>query len=264
MPKDSFDKEKTGGSPAALGFMPKTAGIVIIGNEVLSGKTEDTNSRFLCRELRALGVDVRRISVIPDEIELIGREVATFSREFDFVFTTGGVGPTHDDVTMAGIAHGFGVKVIRHPELERRLRVRHGANINEPRLRMAEVPEGAELIDEGSLYASVVKLRNIYIFPGIPKILHERFEAIKEGFRDAPFFLKVVYVKEGEGVIAPILNDLLTSFPELLLGSYPVLDNPEYKVKVTLESKDTNYLNRAFQKLLSTLPKGAIHQIEGN
>ncbi|MFQ5904140.1 MAG: competence/damage-inducible protein A, partial [Candidatus Binatia bacterium] len=247
-----------------LEFMSKTAGIIIIGNEVLSGKTQDTNSHFLCQELRLLGVEMRRISVIQDEIELIGKEVAAFSQEFDFVFTTGGVGPTHDDVTMAGIAHGFGLKVIRHPELERRLRQRHGDNINEARLRMAEVPEGAELVGEGSLYAPVVKLRNIYIFPGIPRILHERFQAIRESFRDAPFFLKVIYVKEGEGVIASILNHLLTGFPDLLLGSYPVIDNPEYKVKVTLESKDANYLDRAFQKLLSTLPKGAIHRVEGS
>ncbi len=225
--------------------MSKTAGIIIIGNEVLSGKTQDTNSHFLCQELRALGVEVQRVTVIPDEIELIGREAASFSRQFDFVFTTGGVGPTHDDVTMAGIARGFWVRVVRHPELERRLRERHGENINEARLRMAEVPEGAELVGEGSLYAAVVKLGNIYIFPGIPKILHERFHVIKEGFRGAPFYLKVVYVKEGEGVIAAILNSLLESFPDLLLGSYPVLDNPDYKVKVTLESKDAAYLDRA-------------------
>ena|SRR2546425_9976804 len=244
--------------------MSKTAGIVIIGNEVLSGKTQDTNSHFLCRELRELGVEVHRISVIPDEIELIGKEVAAFSRAFDYVFTTGGVGPTHDDVTMAGISHGFGLRVIRHPDLERRLLERHGANLNEARLRMAEVPEGAELVGEGALYAPAVKLRNIYIFPGIPKVLQDRFQAIRERFRDAPFFLKVVYSKEGEGVIASILNELLTNFPELLLGSYPVLDNPEYRVKLTLESKDLNYLNQAFERLLGTLPPGAIHRIEGN
>ncbi len=244
--------------------MSKTAGIVIIGNEVLSGKTEDTNSHFLCQELRSLGVEVRRISVIPDETELIGKEVNAFSQEFDLVFTTGGVGPTHDDVTMEGIALGFGVKVIRHPELEHRLRERHGKNINEARLRMAEVPEGAELVGGYSLYAAIVKLRNVYIFPGIPRIMRERFQAIKEEFRDAPFYLKVIYIKEGEGVIASILNDLLASFPDLLLGSYPVLGKPEYKVKLTLESKDENYLNQAFQKLLGTISEGAIHKIEGN
>src|ERR1043165_9532046 len=100
--------------------MAKTAGIIIIGNEVLSGKTQDTNSDYLSKEQRALGVEMRRVVVIPVEIELIGCEVAAFSRDFDFVFTTGGVGPTHDDVTMAGVAHGFGVKVDRkstRPEL---------------------------------------------------------------------------------------------------------------------------------------------------
>ena len=242
--------------------MSKTAGIVIIGNEVLSGKTQDMNSYFLCRELRTLGVEVQRILVIPDEIQLIGKEIVPFSRQWDLVFTTGGVGPTHDDVTMAGIAHGFGVKLIRHYDLERRLHERHGENINQARLKMAEVPEGAELIGEGSLYAPVVRFHNVYIFPGIPKILHERFYIIRERFRDTPFFLKIVYVKEGEGVIASTLNDLLVSFPNLLLGSYPVLDDSNFKVKVTLESKDENYLDQALKRLLDTLPRGAIHQIE--
>lgn len=242
--------------------MAKTAGIVIIGNEVLSGKTQDTNSHYLSKELRALGVELRRVVVIPDEIDLIGREVAAFSRDFDFVFTTGGVGPTHDDVTMAGIARGFGVKVVRHPELERRLRDRHGENINEARLRMAEIPEGAELVGDWSLFGPVAKMKNVFIFPGIPKVLQDRFAAIKERFREAPYFLKVVYSKEGEGVIADFLNDLLAGFPELLLGSYPVLDNPDYRVKLTLESKDAAYLERAFQKLLSALPKGSILRTE--
>jgi FAD synthetase len=244
--------------------MAKTAGIVIIGNEVLSGKTQDTNSHFLSKELRALGVELRRVVVIPDEIELIGREVVAFSRDFDFVFTTGGVGPTHDDVTMAGISRGFDVNVIRHPDLERRLRERHGANINEARLRMAEVPEGAELVGDWSLYGPVAKIKNVYIFPGIPKVLQDRFEAIKESFREAPYYLKIIYSREGEGVIASILNDLLASFPDLLLGSYPVLDNPDYRVKLTLESKDRDYLDRAFNKLLGVLPAGSILRTEGS
>jgi molybdenum cofactor synthesis domain-containing protein len=244
--------------------MAKTAGIIIIGNEVLSGKTQDTNSHYLAKELRALGVELRRVVVIPDEIELIGREVADFSREFDFVFTTGGVGPTHGDVTMAGIARGFGVEVARHPALERRLRERHGANINEARLRMAEVPAGAELVGDWSLFGPVAKMKNVYIFPGIPKVLVDRFEAIKEGFRESPYFLKIIYSKEGEGVIAGILNDLLVSFPDLLLGSYPVLDHPDYRVKLTLESKDRAYLERAFDELLSALPEGSIFRTEGN
>ncbi|MEX0807032.1 MAG: competence/damage-inducible protein A [Candidatus Binatia bacterium] len=243
-------------------IMSKTAGIVIIGNEVLSGKTQDTNSYFLCTELRQLGVEVQKISTIQDDIELIGLEVAAFSKRFDFVFTTGGVGPTHDDVTIDGIAHGFAVRVVRHPDIEKRMRQRLGGDVNEARLRMANVPEGAVLLATEALFAPVINIDNVYVFPGIPKILQERFHVIKERFRDAPYFLKNVFVRYGEGVIASALNDLLVKFPHLLLGSYPVLDLPDYKVKVTLESKDLKYLDNALQTFIASLPKDAVHRIE--
>jgi FAD synthetase len=242
--------------------MAKTAGIIIIGNEVLSGKTQDINSYFLCVELRQLGVEVQKISTIQDEVELIGQEVANFSKRFDFVFTTGGVGPTHDDVTIEGIAQGFSVPVIRHPEIENRMRQRLGREVNDARLRMANVPEGAVLLATEALFAPVVNIHNVYVFPGIPRILQERFHAIKERFRDAPYFLKNVFLRYGEGVIAATLNDLLTKFPHLLLGSYPVLDLPDYKVKVTLESKDSNYLENALKTLLASLPQDAVHRID--
>ena len=242
--------------------MAKTAGIIIIGNEVLSGKTQDSNSYFLCVELRQLGVEVQKISTIQDEVELIGQEVANFSKRFDLVFTTGGVGPTHDDVTIEGIAEGFSVPVIRHPEIENRMRQRLGREVNDARLRMANVPEGAVLLATEALFAPVVNIHNVYVFPGIPRILQERFHAIKERFRDAPYFLKNVFLRYGEGVIAATLNDLLTKFPHLLLGSYPVLDLPEYKVKVTLESKDSNYLDNALRSLVASLPEDAVHRID--
>ena len=242
--------------------MSKTAGIIIIGNEVLSGKTQDTNSHFLCVELRRLGVEVQKISTIQDEIGLIGEEVAYFSKRFDFVFTTGGVGPTHDDVTIEGIARGFSVPVVRHPEIENRMRQRLGGDVNEARLRMANVPEGAVLLATEALFAPVINIQNVYIFPGIPRILQERFDAIKERFRGAPYFLKNVFVRYGEGVIASALNDLLAKFPHLLLGSYPVLDLPDYKVKVTLESKDSDYLEGALKTLLASLPQDAVHRID--
>lgn len=239
-----------------------TAGIVIIGNEVLSGKTRDTNSHFFCTELRQLGVEVQKISTIQDDIEIIGKEVAAFSERFDHVFTSGGVGPTHDDVTIEGVAHGLRLKVIRHPDIERRIHQRLGDQVNEARLRMANVPEGATLLATEAPFAAVVKIRNIYIFPGIPRILEERFHAIKETFRDTPYYLKNVYVRYGEGIIASILNELLVKFPNLMLGSYPVLDLPDYKVKVTLESKDASYLDRALGAFIASLPADAVHRVD--
>ncbi len=242
--------------------MSKTAGIIIIGNEVLSGKTQDINSTFLCRELRLLGVDVQRVTVIPDERELIGSTAARFSDRWDLVFTTGGVGPTHDDVTIEGIALGFGVKAVIDPGLERRLSERYGADLNPARLRMAMVPEGAELLGAGALFAPVVRMKNVYIFAGVPRILQDRFNAVKERFREAPYYLRNIYIKDGEGVIAAMLNDLLERFPEIMLGSYPVLDHPDYKVKVTVESKSGEYLEQAVARLLEELPESAIFRIE--
>jgi len=118
----------------------KTAGIIIIGNEILSGKVQDSNSFFLASALRAIGVSVMRISVIPDDIELIGKEAFLFSETYDYVFTSGGVGPTHDDITMEGIAKGFNAKLICHPELEERFRRRYGNAANDAIMKMAMVP----------------------------------------------------------------------------------------------------------------------------
>ena len=127
---------------------------------------------------------------------------------------------------------------------------------------VANVPQGAVLLCADAPFAPIVNLHNVYVFPGIPKILQERFHSIKEQFRDAPYFLKNVYVRHGEGIIAAILNDLLVKFPELMLGSYPVLDLPEYKVKVTLESKDADYLDRALQTFVASLPKDSVQRID--
>ena len=241
--------------------MPKTAGIILVGNEILSGKTVDANAAYLCRELRALGVDVRRITVIPDEIELIAREVATFSRDHDVVFTSGGVGPTHDDVTIEGVARGMGVKLVRHPMLVAILERHFRDRLTEAHLRMAEMPEGADLVGGEMVRFPTILMRNVYILPGVPEIFRQKFEAIRERFRDEPIHLSNVFVAIGEGVLADYLNGLLVDFPKLLLGSYPELSNPEYKVKVTLESRDRGYLEGALAEFLRRLPAGALVRV---
>ena len=242
--------------------MDRTAGIVVIGNEILSGKTADTNSTFLACELRKLGVDVRRISVIPDDLDDIERTVRDFHETFDLVFTSGGVGPTHDDITIEGIARAFRRRVVREPELERKLRDFYKEKVNEARLKMSEVPEGAELIYGGALAFPTMKVENVYILPGIPEILQSKFLSIRETFSADPFFLRIVYTREGEGAIAEHLNDTLRRFPALMLGSYPKIGDPEYVVKLTLESKDREYLEQALAHLLALLPEGCVVKTE--
>lgn len=239
-----------------------TAGIIIIGNEILSGKIQDSNSFFLASELRALGVNVMRISVIPDDIGTIGREALTFSKSFDYVFTSGGVGPTHDDITVAGIATGFGVKLIKHPELEQRFHERYGKMCNEAILKMAEVPEGAELINVGNSQFPLVSFKNIFIFPGIPKYLREKFGLIKERFRTNAIYLKRLFLNAEESDIAADLNRIVAENLEVSFGSYPILDNFEYKIIVTAESRSEDLLNKAVRQLTDCLPGHIIVKTE--
>jgi molybdenum cofactor synthesis domain-containing protein len=239
-----------------------SAGAVVIGNEILSGKVVDTNSPYLAAELRALGVALRRIATIPDELPLIAAEVRDQHRSYDVVFTSGGVGPTHDDVTIEGVAMALGRKVIVHPDIADKLKTFYGDKINAARLKMAEVPEGAELLTDVSLNFPTIKVENIYILPGIPEIFRAKLDTLKPRLNADPYCLKVVYTRVGEGTIAEFLNDTMRAFPDLLLGSYPKIDHPEYLVKVTLESKDAGYVGRAFAHLLTVLPEGSVVRTE--
>jgi molybdenum cofactor synthesis domain-containing protein len=238
------------------------AAIIVIGNEILSGKVSDTNAPFLTRELRAIGVTLKRILTIPDEVEEIATAVREFAPRYDVVFTSGGVGPTHDDVTMEGVARGLGRRVVRHPVIESRLREFYKEHVNDARLKMAEVPEGSELLVDGRLGFPTVKCENFYILPGIPELFEQKFETLRERFAATPYTLRVIYTREGEGTIAEHLNATLAAFPDLLLGSYPKLGHPEYAVKLTLESKDPEYVERAMAHLLGLLPAEAVVRTE--
>ncbi len=240
----------------------KNAAIVIIGNEVLSGKVIDTNSSFLSRELRTLGVSVSRITVIPDDVETIAETVADYRKKYDLIFTCGGIGPTHDDVTMAGIALGLGRPVVRHQSLVALMKKETGNAPNEAQLKMTDVPEGTELIYSEALRVPVLHFEQIYIFPGIPELVVRKFNAVKERFREAPFYLVRLYLSAGESQVAGFLEETLMRFPELQLGSYPSTKKRDYKILLTLESKEKTYLNAAFQDLMTLLPPETIIRVE--
>lgn len=216
----------------------KTASVVIIGDEILSGKFVDENSPYLIRRLRELGVRVRRVAVISDDAVEIGDEVRRASASSDWVFTTGGVGPTHDDITMESIAAGFGVPAVRHPELEQVLRDHIRGTVNEAALRMALVPQGAELLWAGGLTFPLVVFRNVHILPGVPSILKLKFEAVAERFRGAQLVTGRVVTSERETAIAARLEDAVARFPGVAIGSYPRFEDGPRHVIVTLEGPD--------------------------
>lgn len=239
-----------------------TAAILIIGNEILSGKVTDENSPYFCRELRVLGIDVERILTISDDVQGIASEVKAMSDAYDFVFTAGGIGPTHDDLTIEGIAAAFGVSVEHSESIEERIRRATGKEPNETLLRMARVPAGAQLLDSGDLWFPLVVVHNVYIFPGVPELLRKKFESARDRFRGVPFVLKKVFVRRRESDIAPLLNELLQEFPELLLGSYPRIGQEAFHVMLTLESRDAGYVQDALESLLKRLPEDAVHRVE--
>jgi molybdenum cofactor synthesis domain-containing protein len=236
-----------------------TAGIILIGDEILSGKVQDQNARFLIDELRALGVALKRIVVIPDVLEDISAAVVELARRFEHVFTSGGVGPTHDDLTMEGVARAFGGRVIRHPELEALLRGYYGERLRERDLRMADVPEGAHfVVGEGGMGWPVIAMRNVYILPGVPELFRRKFLSIRERFREAPFSLRALFTSSEEGLIASELDRIVATYAGVAVGSYPSFSAPDYKVKVTIESKDAEAVAAAFEDLVRALGSAVV------
>jgi len=250
-PTSPHDPRTPRGGPA-----PLRVAILLIGNEILSGKVEEQNARYLVRELRALGVAVGRMEVVPDDLDDIAATVRRLAERFDVVFTSGGVGPTHDDVTLPAIAAAFGREMVRHPELEQIMRRAFGAGLHARDLRMADVPAGTRLEYGGAAPGAiwpVVVVENVWVLPGVPSIFRRKFEAIRELFRGPPIYARAVYSSEMEGAIADALDAVVAGWPEVEIGSYPHVDAREYKVKLTLDGRDREAVDAATADLVGRL-----------
>ena len=231
-----------------LGAMA-TAGIIVIGDEILSGKFVEENAAFLIQELRALGVDLRRVVYIPDDAAEIAATVLDLSARFTHVFTSGGVGPTHDDVTMLAIARAFGTSIVRHAELEQRVRAYWGERLAEPNLRLADIPDGAELVYGKDQVWPVVAYRNVYILPGVPTLFRRKFVDIRDRFRTEVVTIARIYIDADEGQIANHLDATVAAHPGVKIGSYPRFSEKDFKVVVTLEGRDATDVTAAFDML---------------
>ena len=235
-----------------------TAAILVIGNEILSAKVVDENGPFLARELRALGVDLRRIETVPDEIPLIVDALLRCRGAARWVFTSGGIGPTHDDVTIAAVAQAFGRKVVADERILSLLRERYGDRLNAARRRLAEVPEGATVEwVEGSLFP-VISVDNVAVLPGVPSLFREGFLRLRERYRTAPIFSRALYLSLGEGAIAEHLDATVLRYGEVSLGSYPRFDDADHRVKVTFDGRREEDVRAAVAFLQARLPRGAV------
>lgn len=252
----------TGGRLPAMAPPPRTAAALVIGNEILSGKIADANIPYLARELRDLGVSLDRVIMVPDVVDTIARDLVALSEAYDVVFTSGGVGPTHDDVTIEAVAKAFGRRVVRSPEFEALLRELYVGRLTDAHLRMADVPEGAELITNEQVRWPTICVVNVYVFPGIPEIFRVKFPVLRDRFRQEPWHLRMVFTTLDEGTIKDALDRVVAGFPVVQVGSYPRLYDPEYHVKITLEAKDRTAVEAATQALVASLPPEAVIRVE--
>lgn len=237
----------------SVDLVMSTAGIVVIGNEVLSGQVEEANARYLVRELRALGVQLMRVVVIRDDVDTIAKDVRELSDAYTHVFTSGGVGSTHDDLTLTAIARAFDAPIEPHPVLMGMIERHFGDRANDAVRRMGHLPRGADLLGLDELRFPLVRVRNVYVFPGVPEYLRAKFEWLKPKLADTPFTLKAVYLNVGEDRIAEGLASIDAQYADVAFGSYPRFDTDEYRTKITLESRDPDLVEAALTHLLGEL-----------
>jgi molybdenum cofactor synthesis domain-containing protein len=235
----------------------QTAAALVIGDEILSGKVDDANVVVLARALRARGVLLRRAVVVRDDLDTIADEVRELSRRHDWLFTSGGVGPTHDDMTIEGVARAFGVPVVPSPEMESLLRAHYGARCTEGHLRMALVPEGAALEATREITWPTIRVRNVWLLPGIPEVFRAKLPVALAHLEGGTAFVShAVYVKMDEGELRPLLDHVVRAFPDVSVGSYPKWVDPAYKTKITFDAQDGARVLAARDAFVSLLPDG--------
>lgn len=244
-----------------------TAALAVIGDEILSGRTQDKNVAQLATWLNEQGIRLSEVRIVPDDMGRIGETVTALCAAYDYVFTTGGIGPTHDDITVDAIAAAFGVPVIVHPQARRILedyyRDRPGG-LTEARLRMARVPEGAELIENPTSGAPGVKLNNLYILAGVPNIAASMLEALTgklEGGR--PVVSVTVGARAAESDVADLLRETEAAHPGVAIGSYPFFREGRYGANFVIRSEDGELARMTGEELSRKLRQAGYEPIEG-
>jgi molybdenum cofactor synthesis domain-containing protein len=234
--------------------MTRTAAALVIGNEILSGKIVDTNTTFLARGLFELGIELRRVVVCPDEIATISRDLSELRSAHDIVFTSGGVGPTHDDVTIEGVADSFEKPVVRSEAVEKMIRHYYGDRTTDAHLRMANMPEGAEMIRSSEAPWPTVVIDNVFVLPGVPEIFELKFTDLRKRLdQGQEFHSQAVFTLAGEGEIASLLERIATDFPGVMVGSYVKWRAPDYRTKVTFDGNDLQAVSKAADMLVAEL-----------
>ena len=234
-----------------------TAALLIIGDEILSGQTHDKNLPYIAESVNSVGVQLAEVRVVPDIKQEIIDAVNALRHRYDYVFTTGGIGPTHDDITAESISEAVGRKLIENPEARRRLEEHYkfnGTEINAARLSMANTPEGAELIDNPISTAPGFKIENVHVMAGVPRIMQAMMDNITGSLEGGTTKLSCsVLCNLGEGTIASGLSDVHGRFPEIDIGSYPHYARGDYRLSLVIRGFDEAELEEAQQSVFDMI-----------
>ncbi|WP_439533899.1 competence/damage-inducible protein A [Polymorphobacter sp.] len=241
-----------------------TAALLIIGDEILSGRTQDANLAYLAKWLGVQGIRLKEVRVIADDMDAIAAAVQALSAGHDYLFTTGGIGPTHDDITVDAIAAALGLNVVVHPQAKAILAEYYGENLTEARLRMARTPEGATLIENPRTKAPGIRIRNIFIMAGVPVITQGMLAALDGQLQGgAPVLSRTVAAWTQESAAAATLLAVEKAHPGVQIGSYPFWREGKTGANFVIRSTDPARLDAVAQALMAALAAAGIAPIDG-
>ena len=240
-----------------------TCGVLIIGDEILSGRTQDTNLRDIARYLNVIGIDLAEARTVPDVLEEIVAALNALRTRYDYVITTGGIGPTHDDITADAVAAAFGVELEEHPEIIEMMTRRWGAELNAARRRMARVPLGGELVKNPVQGPPGFTIGNVFTLAGVPQIMRGMLEDVGPRMRGGrPTVSRTVRVEgAGEGAIAEPLEAVAKAHPDMSLGSYPFFGPEGYGSNLVVRSRDPAALAQVVEELIAALRASGIENV---
>jgi molybdenum cofactor synthesis domain-containing protein len=223
-----------------------TAGILVIGDEILSGRTKDKNIGFIAEYLTNIGIDLKEVRVVSDDEADIIAALNALRARYNYVFTTGGIGPTHDDITADSVAKAFAVGIDHHPEVVARFRERFGADLNEARLRMARIPDGAELIQSATILAPGFWIGNVIVMAGVPTIMQAMMDIVAPKLKSGVRMLsESVRANAREGDIGGPLRAIALAHPDTIIGSYPFTEDGKPNTNLVVRSRDPEKLASA-------------------
>jgi molybdenum cofactor synthesis domain-containing protein len=233
----------------------KTAALIIIGDEILTGKVKDENSLVFAKLMFSQGIELKRIIIIPDEVAIIASSVREFCNTYDYVASSGGIGPTHDDMTLEGVSLGLNKKLCQHDEALSYFQAAQesagrGSHISDIQLKMLTYPESSHVYFAKPMWLGLIRVNNLYILPGVPSLFKRLLEAWAHLFVGDKFFRQVIYTDRFESSIAADLAKIQTKFSTTKIGSYPQEPDKSFRVIVTIEGREEQRVLEAAREIL--------------